>query len=536
MSQMLKSSGAMAAATLTSRVLGMVREMVYAAFMGNLPVASAFVMAFQVPNLFRRLLGEGALTAAFIPIFKKKEVQDGETEMWRSANAVISGLVAAAAVVTVLVIVGITIVLAVQTLKPETQLMLQLLRAMFPYMLLVCLAAVFIGMANARGHFFVPALGAVVLNVIMIASVLFLAPHMGRTKEEQIFGLAIGVVVAGAVQALFQLPSLTREGYRYRWVSPWGDPTVTEVVRKMLPGSIGVAAFQINVLLTQCFSFWFDSSIVSTFNYAVRLMELPQGMFGISLATYLLPTLSGLAAEKKYGEFRDLLRQGLGHLAFGNLLAAAMSLALAEPIVRLLFERGLFGPSTTHRVALALACLAPGLLMFSMNNILGRAFYALNDITTPMKISVLCLVLNLAFAVWLVRHFQQARVGGEVGLAVANTMSACINVGLLTFALRRKLSRLEIRGLSQTLLALLSDAILAGLVAALLSRWWEQNMGHGSLVLKLGAVFVPGAIAGAVYWAVALWLKVPAATEMTALVWQKLRRRKDATKPNGSGS
>ena len=189
MSQMLKSSGAMAAATLASRVLGMVREMVYAAFMGNGAVASAFVLAFQVPNLFRRLLGEGALTAAFIPIFKQKEVKEGEAEMWRSANAVISGLVAAAGAVTVLAVLGISLALAAGSYDDETQLMLRLLRLMFPYMLLVCLAAVFIGMANARGHFFVPALGAVVLNLVMIASVLFLAPHMGRRLEEQIFGL-----------------------------------------------------------------------------------------------------------------------------------------------------------------------------------------------------------------------------------------------------------------------------------------------------------------------------------------------------------
>src|SRR5215468_7697315 len=179
MSQMLKSSGAMAAATMTSRLLGMVREIVYAAFMGNTWVASAFMLAFQVPNLFRRLLGEGALTAAFIPIFKQKEIRDGEAEMWRAANAVISGLLAAAGILTVLVIVGISIALAVHQFEDTTQLMLRLLRLMFPYMLLVCLAAALIGMANARGHFFVPALGAVILNVIMIASVLFLAPRMG---------------------------------------------------------------------------------------------------------------------------------------------------------------------------------------------------------------------------------------------------------------------------------------------------------------------------------------------------------------------
>jgi putative peptidoglycan lipid II flippase len=502
-----------------------VREMVYAAFMGNTWVASAFIMAFQVPNLFRRLLGEGALTAAFIPIFKHKEVADGEKEMWRAANAVISGLVAAAAAVTVLAVVGISIVLTVGVSNAETRLMLQLLRLMFPYMLLVCLAAVLIGMSNARGHFFVPALGAVILNVIMIASVLFLAPRMGTQLETQIFGLAIGVLLAGLAQAFFQLPSLSREGYRYEWVSPWHDPTVSEVVRKMLPGSIGVAAFQINVLVTQCFSFWFEPSIVSTFNYSVRLMELPQGMFGISLATYLLPTLSGLAAQKKYPEFRDTLRQGVGHLAFANLLAAAIAVALAEPIVRLLFERGMFGSGATHRVAMALTCLAPGLLMFSMNNILARAFFALNDIKTPMKISVFCLAINLIFAFWFIKRFQAVHFGGEVGLAVANTLSACFNTSLLVYTLRRKLARLDMSSLKPTLLVLVSDAVLAGIVAALASFLWEHQLGHGTLLRKVGAVFVPGGLAVLSYWLVAYWLNIPAAREMTALVLQKLRRR-----------
>ncbi len=145
---------------------------------------------------------------------------------------------------------------------------------------------------------------------------------------------------------------------------------------------------------------------MSTFNYAVRLMELPQGMFGISLATYLLPTLAGLAAEKKFPEFRNTLRQGIEHLAFANLIAAAVSLTLAEPIVRLLFEHGKFGPGATHRVSMALTCLAPGLLMFSLNNILARAFFALNDIKTPMKISVFCLSLNLVLSFWFLNDFR----------------------------------------------------------------------------------------------------------------------------------
>jgi len=517
MSQMLKSSGAMAAATLTSRVLGLVREMVYAAFMGNTWVASAFTLAFQVPNLFRRLLGEGALTAAFIPIFKQKEVQNDEKEMWRTANAVISGLLVAAGGITVLAIVGISVALEVGGFKPETVLMLRLLRWMFPYMLLACLAAVWIGMANARGRFFVPALGSVLLNVVMIASVLLLAPRMGLKLEQQIFGLAIGVVVAGLAQAIFQIPGLRREGYRYAWVSPWRDPTVREVVVKMIPGSIGVAAFQINVLVTQSFSFWFDSTIVSTFNYSVRLMELPQGMFGISLATFLLPTLSGLAADKKFAEFRTTLNQGLNYLTFVNLFAAAMALTLAEPIVRLLFERRIFGPEATHRVALALVCLAPGLLLFSMNNILARAFYALNDIKTPMKISLVCLALNLGFALWLIRPYREA------GLAAANTLSAGFNTTLLFFALRKKLTILDMTGLPQNAFILLGAAAAAGAGGFGLYQFWDAQLGHATLAVKLGAVFVPGTLAGAVYWLLAIWARVPAAKELSGLIGQKLR-------------
>jgi putative peptidoglycan lipid II flippase len=247
-------------------------------------------------------------------------------------------------------------------------------------------------------------------------------------------------------------------------------------------------------------------------------MELPQGMFGISLATYLLPTLAGLAAAKKFPEFRQTLGQGLSYLAFANLIAAAIALALAVPIVRLLFERGQFGPDATRRVALSLACLAPGLLMFSMNNILARAFYALDDIKTPMKISILCLGLNLGFALWLVEPYREA------GLGVANTLSATLNLALLVYALRRKLGHLNLTGLVHTLLVLVPNAVLAGVVAAALAWLWDKHLGHATLAAKLGMVFLPGGVAVLVYWLVALWLKVPATCEMTELACQRLRK------------
>ncbi|HZL13281.1 MAG TPA: murein biosynthesis integral membrane protein MurJ [Verrucomicrobiae bacterium] len=517
---MLKASGAMAAATLTSRVLGMVREIVYAWFMGDSKVAGAFLFAFQIPNLFRRLLGEGALTAAFIPLFKEKEKTHGEIEMWRAANAVISGLVIAASALIVIVLIGISLALGVHDFSAKTELILRLLRVMFPYMLLVCVAAAFMGMLNARGHFFIPAMGATMLNVVMIASVFFLAPHLGKPLSEQIFALAYGVLAAGVAQAAFQLPSLWREGFRYHWVSPWRNETVRLVVTRMIPGTIGVAAFQINVTLVQAMAFWIDPQINASFNYAVRLMELPQGMFGISLATYLLTTLSALALEKNYSEFRATLRHGIDTLLFVNLIAAILLVVLATPIIRLLFEHGdKFTAASTARASFALMCLAPGLVAFSTVNILARAFFALGDTKTPMQISGACLVLNLILAGALIIPLRQG------GLGIANTLTSICNVWLLLFALRKKLKRLEMRSLQKILPRLFLLTIVAGAIAWELGRLWENNLGHATIALKIGAVFVPAGIAGIIYWLGALAFQIPAAKEMSDFALTRFRRK-----------
>lgn len=515
---MLKASGAIASATLASRILGMVREIVYANFMGGGLVNDAFQLAFTAPNLFRRLLGEGALTAAFIPIFKEKEKREGETEMWRASNAVISGLLVSASVIVGLVVLAVSLALGVHSFDEKTELMLRLLRIMFPYMILVCLTAVMMGMLNSRGHFFVPALGAALLNVVMIASVLWLAPCFGPDLSTRIFALAIGVLVAGVAQASFQIPTLWRDGFRFRWVTPWRDETVRRVVRQMLPGTVGVAAFQINVALVQSVAFVLGTGLVSSFNYAVRLMELPQGMFGVSLATYLLPTLSGLAAEKKYPEFRSTLSHGLGTLLFLNFIAATLLFVLAEPIVRLLYQHGKFGVANTESVTFALQCLVPGLVAFSTVNILARAFYALGDTTTPMKISLVCLGLNFTLACGLLPWL---RAGGP---GLANTLTSALNAYLLVHALRKKLGRLDMQELRRTLGPLTLTCLAAGLIAGSLRWLWTRHLGHDTLTLRLGEVFVPASLAGGFYILVALWLRVPAAAEIRAMLLKRLGR------------
>ena len=563
---MLKASGAMAAATLFSRVLGLMREQAYMFFLGTTWVNDAFQYAFTIPNLFRRLLGEGALTAAFIPIFKQKEKTHGEVEMWKAANAVISGLLMSASVIVAVVLLGVSLALAFGTphetasalagsglhptisstdtnaaisiggqvhfwtpgqFPPKIVLMLQLLRVMFPYMILVCLTAVMMGMLNARSHFFIPAMGATMLNVVMITSVYWLAPKFGvglpkgQRLPVQIFALAYGVLAAGVAQAAFQLPTLWRDGFRYAWVSPWKNETVRRVVRQMVPGTIGVAAFQINVALVQLVALFVGTGIVSSFNGAVRLMELPQGMFGISLATFLLPTLSGLAAEKNYPEFRATLRNGLASLMFLNLIASVLLVVLAEPIVRLLFEHGdRFTAGSTVRVSFALICLAPGLVAFSTANILARAFYALGDTKTPMKISLVCLTINFIAACLLM---QPLREGGP---GIANTVTSALNVGLLLFALRKKMGKLEMQALRIWLRILLVATLLAGIIAWGGWQWWEKSLGHGTIGLEIGEVFVPAGIAGGIYWLIAMLFKIPAAQEMTAFALAKFKRFK----------
>jgi putative peptidoglycan lipid II flippase len=440
--------------------------------------------------------------------------------MWRAANAVISGLLLAAGAITILVIIGVSGALRSKGLwlNEETRLMLELTRVMFPYMGLACLAGILMGMLNARGHFFVPAMGSAVMNLVMITTVLFIAPRVAGGLEKQIFVVAIGVVIAGFAQALYQIPTLAREGFKLRWVKPWGNPVVKQVVAKMIPGMMGVAAFQLNVVITQSMAWVTSPDIVASYDFAVRLMEFPQGIFGVSLATYMLPTLAGLAADKKFGEFRSTYAEGMGYLIFVNLLATILLVVLAEPMVRLLFQYGKFNQFATERAAWALMCLAPGLILFSLVNVTARAFYALGDTSTPMKISSVCLGLNVLFALFLIPTFR------EGGMGIANSLSAVFNIYLLLYALKRKLKSLELGPVRILLGRMLGAALIAAEVAWISNHYWEKFMGNANVATRAGAVFIPIALATAVYLGLLAWLKVPQVHEAIDATRNRIRR------------
>lgn len=524
MSQMLKSAGAMSGATFLSRVLGLAREICYARFMGNGPVAGAFLLAFMIPNLFRRLLGEGALSVAFMPLFKQREAEEGEAAAWAAANAVLSGLFVVAALLVGLVLLGVSVVLAWGELAANTRLMLELLRWIFPYMLFVCLAGVVMGMLNARGHFFVPALAPVILNVVMIVSVVVFAPRIAGGLEQQIFALAAGVLVAGVAQFLFQLPLLWQEGFRWRWVSPWGNATVREVAGNLGPATVGAAGMQINLVLTMAMGFWSGDHVVASFGFAVRLMEFPQGLFGVSLAAFLLPAFAGLAARKRDNEFKDTLAEGLGHVIYINALMMCLLMVLAEPIVRLLFEHGgMFTAESTRQVAFALRCLAPALVFYSMSAILSRAFQARKDFVTPMKITLLCVVLNAGLvALFLFTDiFPPEKKQGAFG--IANALTAMVSVMLLGRAFEGRWGRVDLGGAGGRRTAL---AVLVGVALAFVAAWQVGGQaihwwGTEGLWPRLGGVFVPMAVAGVVYVGVGVLLGASTVRSIWALLWGK---------------
>ena len=315
---------------------------------------------------------------------------------------------------------------------------------------------------------------------------------------------------------LFQFPLLFKEGFKFRWINPWKNKTVNKLVARILPGVVGVAAFQLNVILTGAIAYHEDAHIFASFNYAVRLMELPQGIFGISLATYMLPMLSGLAAEKKYGEFQAGLRQGMGYLIYANWIATTMTFVMATPIVRLLFEGNAFDANSTARAALALQCLIPGLVAFSLVNILARAFFALGDVKTPMRIAVFSLSCNLIFAFFLIPTYKQA------GMGIANTLSSLVNLGLIFYAIRRKFPHMKVNEMIQPTLTVMGSGLLAGIVAWGSWKWIAGMVETPSLWTELVEVFVPLTLGTAFYGILTFWAGVPAAKDIWNLLQQKL--------------
>jgi putative peptidoglycan lipid II flippase len=462
-----RAAAVVGAATLASRVLGFVRDLVVARAFGAGPLTDAFFVAFRLPNLLRRLVAEGALSSAFIPVFTEYVTTRRREDTREMLRAVIGDMALLLGGLSVLGVLGAPLV--VRMMAPGFfgdpvlgALTVRLTRLMFPYLFLVGLAAMAMGILNAHRHFLLPALSPVALNVGIIGAALWLAPHL----DEPVTGLAIGVLVGGAGQVLLQLPALARHGVPVRPALALRHPAVRRIVGLMAPVAVGQSATQVGTLINTVIASFLSAGSVSYLYYADRLVEFPLGIFGIAIATAVLPTLSEQAARRDTRAVRETLSFALRLAAFVSLPAAVGLLVLREPIVRVLYEHGRFGPAETAGTAAALAMYALGLVGFTGAKIGAQAFYALGDTRTPMRVSVGAVALNCALAAALAGPL------GHAGLALATSVAATGHATLLVILLRQRLGGEPIPHARHAWLRIVAvSAALAAGLAALVWLW-----------------------------------------------------------------
>lgn len=524
-------------AVMASRVLGLAREMMFAALFAG--VASrrwmdCFYLAFKVPNLLRDLFAEGALSQAFVTTFAKKSETDGQGAAWTLANkmltltAVFMGAVTVAGVLLAPWIVELLTLLARSGRAgrgysaEEAAFTVTLVKVMYPFILLVSLAALVMGLLNARHVFGMPALSSCFFNLgSMIGGAAlgwWLDPAWG---PKSLLGFAGGVLIGGLAQLVCQFPALRRVGYRFAADFRWRDPGVRQVLRLMGPAVVSASVVQVNVMINAMFAYSVGEGAVSWLNWAFRLMQLPLGMFGVAVATVSLPSLSRAALGGSGGDFRATLAHGLRQVTFLVFPCLLGLVLLAEPVVSVLYEHGGFDPADRAATALALRSYAYGLLFYSALKVLQPAFYAIERRWWPMVVSLLSLAWNIGFN-WL--FVFVLRLGHDY-LALTTSISASLNFAVLYLVMRRHTGGLE----EEAAARLLGRLLLAG--GAMAALCWAANRwlfaDPGSLRLWARAAWLAltvGAAAG-VYFGLAALLRVPEATEVFALLARRWRRR-----------
>jgi putative peptidoglycan lipid II flippase len=460
--------GSFASATFLSRILGYVRDAMVASYFGGGMLTDAFYAAFKVPNLFRRFLGEGALTAAFVPVFTVVSHKEGKEQANRLFNALFWGL---ALVLLAIVLLGT--IFAPQVARavawgfadePEKlALTADLIRLTFPFLIVVALAALVTSVLNACGRFFIPAVAPSGLSIAEIAFVIFLA---SRTTSP-IHGLAIAAVVGGAIHFAWQIPGLYKEGFRFQFMKPFSHPEVRTVILLMVPKIIGLCADQLNSFVDQlCASFLREGSITALYN-SNRVMQLPLALFGVAVSSVALPSLSRAAADKNTAEFKDMLGFSL-RIANFVLIPSFIGLAvLGYPIVQLLFERGRFLPEHSYLTVVALLPYALGLPAYSAVKILATGFYAQQNTKTPVNVALWAVGLHIATNIF----FVAATDLGVAGLALSTAISGWFQAIVLFVLLKRQIGNLGGRDITKSALWGCVAGLLMGIICYGLAFW-----------------------------------------------------------------
>ena len=531
-----RATGVVGIAILSSRLLGLIREMVFAGLFGAGKNLDAFLMAFRLPNLLRDLFAEGALSTAFITTFSKKIAVEGDASAWRLGNKVATLTAVFMSAVTLLGIVfapqlvelltwgswSADIISFGDTLVSKTALTILLTRIMWPFMLLVSLAALVMGMLNAKHVFGPPAMASSYFNLgSIIAGVAigyWLDPHFGARS---LAGLAIGTLIGGAWQLIGQFPSLHHVGYKFHPDFHWRDEGVRTVLTLMGPAVIAASAVQVNVLINSGFAASLEKNgPVSWLNIAFRLMQLPLGIFGVAIGTVTLPLVSKSAALGNTAEFRAILARGM-RLAFLLTIPSAIGLAmLASPIISVIYQHGRFTAEMTRQTAGALQYYAIGLVAYAALKVLTPAFYAVGKRNTPMVVSFLAIGANL-FLNWLFTF----RLGwGHRGLAFSTSLVATINFLLLYALMRRHTRRLETRQMLIALAKICVAGALLALVCWAANYLWLDAWSDMRFFQKLAILLATITFAGAAFFGAAFLLRISEVQDIIDVFRRKVRR------------
>lgn len=436
--KLLGKVGVVSAMTGISRLFGLVREIFMAHFFGTSTLQSAFVIAFRIPNLFRRLFGEGALGAAFIPVFAEVERTEGH-ERAQLFFARILGILLC--VLGFLVGIGILVTYLVEGLCEETSRWseaMPLMRIMLPYALLICIAAIVSAVLNVRDRFAVSSLTPVVLNIVWIAVLAGVCPFLPAEGYWRIGAVCWGILLAGVAQIFFQLPELKRVAFQLQFCfTGWrASPHIRKVLLQMGPASFGIALAQINICVDGWLAFYGATWAPSALEYADRIIYLALGLFGTAFATVLLPTYSRQAASQNVHEMVATLEHSLRTLAVVMAPMAVGLMVLAGPIVSLIYQRGAFDEQSVCWTARAVIAYAPGLLAFSAAKTVVPIFYAFKDLKTPVYVASWCILgnftLNLLSVLFLPEGWR------HVGIAVSTCVNALVNTGILLMILNRR--------------------------------------------------------------------------------------------------
>ena len=495
-----RSAGIVGLATMTSRVLGLVRDQALAYRFGAGDRMDAFLVALRIPNLLRELFAEGAMNAAFVPAFTRRLTREGREAAWRlgaqliNALAVVTGVIAAAGIVFAEPLTRL-FAAGYQDVPGKFELTVQLTRIVLPFFTLVAVAAACMGMLNSLRRFFVPALSPAAYNVCLIAGTLVVVPLMPEDGVDPVAAVAVAVLAGGAGQIAAQWWALRREGFRWRPALDPGNRGLREVVGLMGPATVAGAALQVNLLVNTALATGEGTGAVTWLTFAFRLMYLPLGVLGVSIATVTLPAVSRHAAAGDLPAVRETVSRGL-RLMVAVMVPAAVGLAvLATPIVRLVFEHGEFTAADTPATARALVFYAPGIVGYAAVRLTAPVFYAFGNSLTPAGVSVATVAANVGLNLVLVR------VMGYPGLALGTSLASWLNAGVLLVLLRRRLGGIDARRLAERLArTCLAAGLMGAAVGAAEGMVGEFGAAGGLLTaaLVLGAEIALGLIVLAV--------------------------------------